>query len=176
MVVIVWERVRDQRALEVPDETTERAQQPTCRQWCLTFLCWPLMVLVFSTPTFLATVAQSIPGDNNSFGLSQTTLDLFSRGIGPLLALIGSVLVPQGAFLLTRSRNAQLATTLMFVAQFVILLLVPAVAAMLLGSDCYGMWVLMWEPCQSEANFDMGYSTKTSANSYGYKTSFTNHA
>jgi hypothetical protein len=68
----------------------------------------------------------------------------------------------------------------MFVAQFVILLLVPAVAAMLLGSDCYGMWVLMWEPCQSDAKFDMGYYTKahTTADGseyLGYNTPFTTH-
>ena len=101
------------------------------------------------------------------------------KATSPLLALIDTVLVPSLARKLVGSDNVQKAVVLMFIARFVVLLVVPVVTAILLGTDCYGLWIKLWEPCQLSNSFEMSYYTSSQVTGgvtfLGYSTPFTTH-
>ena len=85
------------------------------------------------------------------------------------------MLVPSLARKLVGSDNVRKAVVLMFIARFVVLLVVPVVTAILLGTDCYGQWIKLWEPCQPSNSFEMSYYTPETSDALGYFTTFTTH-
>ena len=85
---------------------------------------WLLMALVFSSPSFMFALSQSIPGGQNTLHMSTTVLDAFSYSAGPLVSIVNCVVVPRAARWLVKN-NPNKATTLILVSRLMTSLLVP---------------------------------------------------
>jgi len=88
---------------------------------------WLLMTLVFSFPSFMYALAQSIPGGQNTLHVSTTVLDGYSYSVGPLVSIVNCVVVPRAARWLVKN-DPNKATALILVSRLMTSLLVPVCA------------------------------------------------
>lgn len=112
---------------------------------------WVVVVAFLSIPSFVYALSNSLPGHNNTLGLSEWLFNACAHGIGPILALMCSFLIPW----LAQRVSAQLQVQLVAVAQLFILLAVPLATALCMNQSCMAMWLHFWGPCQNPHNFEV---------------------
>ena len=96
--------------------TPSRLQWP----WWKIAMIWLLVTLLFSTPTAMYALSKTLPGNENSIGLSINVLQGFQYSAGLLLHFINAVLVPLAARALTKKSNPHQATALILFARFMV--------------------------------------------------------
>ena len=152
-------------AIDLAADTDDSPLQPTSRvftwQLALLSLVWMLAVLVFSVPSIMYAVAKSIPGGGqNIWGVPASVLDVFVYGIGPIIFFITLVVVPTSArktiaLIIGTEEHPHMATAMILTGRLFVVLAVPMLVLMLLGTDCMSKWLWFWAPCQDVSNFNV---------------------
>jgi len=135
--------------------------QRTWQKEGILLLVWAPIVCTLSSPMVLYVLSLSLPPDENVLGLSAHFLSFVKGGIGVLLYVIKSLVLPNLAnkvaeFVYGRQEHPPPNTSgrLVMGAMAVISALVPAVTLLVVNQDCGGGWLQLWRPCSLGSQFD----------------------
>ena len=112
----------------------------------LNALIWLMVTAVLSTPSCFYALSKTVPGDQNTLGVSTNMLSAFQRSIGPVIAFINAVPVPKAARWLVDGNPHHSSVFILF-SRFMVSLIVPCITLLIFGQDCYAKWVTLWTPC-----------------------------
>lgn len=139
------------------DAAKNPPEQPASWLWTTTvILGWMVLLLVLCLPSGIYAVSASLPGGDNTLGLSSTWLEFDEAAIYAVVYVVSSYIVP-----LTARRAATCigrrhwAPALMVGARLMLYTLVPFVVVLVTHQNCHQMWLTLWKPCQSAAAFDI---------------------
>ena len=138
------------------EHSIPKFNQNTCCLANVSFVAiWVPILTLLSLPFFVYAAGTALPA-HNTLGLSSTVLAVFQNGIGAILYLISSVVIPflaDKASIWADCESEQLRGRTMVASRLFATVFVPLVTTLIMNEECGSVWLYLWSPCSDPNAF-----------------------